>query len=101
MKNVAMNARVAAVAACAMLLVSTVAGHAAGAKAVEPTGDNAVNGGFGFQGGLSDAAPGGFKWFNEYNRGLSDLIWLNVQFNVSLGNNYTRSCWYNCCPKRR
>ncbi len=95
MKNVAINARVAAVTACAMLLVSTVARSAAAAKAVAPTGDNAVNGGFGFQAGLSDSAPGGFKWFNEYNRGLSDLVWLNVQFNVSLGNNYTRSCWYD------
>ena len=79
----------------AALLVLTVAGRAESARAVAPTGDNSVNGGFGFQAGLSESAPGGFKWFNEYNRGLSDFVWLNVQVNLSLGGNDTRDCWYD------
>ena len=52
-----------------------------------PEGENAVNGGFGFQAGLSDWAPGGFKWFNEYNRGLSDHVWLGAQITENgIGN---------------
>ena len=63
-------------------------------KGGDPIGENAVNGGFGFQLGLSDWAPGGFKWFNEYNRGLSEHVWLNAQINLSLGNR-DRNCWYD------
>ncbi len=60
----------------------------------EPDGNNSVNGGFGLQLGLSDWAPGGFKWFNEYNRGISEHVWLNIQVNLSLGNSRYR-CWYD------
>ena len=75
-----------------MLLYSSPVASAA--KTVDPEGENAVNGGFGLQLGLSNWAPGGFKWFNEYNRGLSDHVWLNVQVNVSLGDR-DRNCWYD------
>jgi hypothetical protein len=78
-----------------MLLCSAMSATAYAETAVAPEGKNSVNGGFGFQVGLSDWAPGGFKWFNEYNRGLSDYVWLNAQINLSLGNSNARNCWYD------
>lgn len=79
----------------AALLCSAMSATAYAERAVAPEGKNSVNGGFGFQVGLSDWAPGGFKWFNEYNRGLSDHVWLNVQVNLSLGDSDARNCWYD------
>ena len=79
-------------AALAVLLSATTAVSAA--KLVDPQGENSVNGGFGLQLGLSDWAPGGFKWFNEYNRGISDHVWLNAQLNLSLGDRDS-NCWYD------
>jgi hypothetical protein len=58
-------------------------------------GKNAVAGGFGFQVGLFDWAPGGFKWTNEYLRNLSRHVWLNVQFNATFGDMDDRHCWYD------
>jgi hypothetical protein len=69
--------------------------YAAKRNAVSPDGKNAVNGGFGLQVGMSyDWAPGGFKWFNEYNRELSEHVWLNTQINLTLGNSRSH-CWYD------
>ncbi len=63
---------------------------------VSPDDKNAVNGGFGLQVGLSrDWTPGGFKWFNEYNRKLSERVWLNTQINLTLGSYSRRHCWYD------
>ena len=62
---------------------------------VTPKGDNAVSGGFGFQAGLSDWAPGGFKWFNDYFRRLNRLVWLNFQINATFGDLDDRHCWYD------
>jgi len=65
-------------------------------------GKNELSGGFGFQAGLTDYTPGGFKWFNEYNRELGRIVWLNVQLNVVLGGEHhwggkqccdARHCW--------
>ena len=56
-------------------------------------GKNAIAGGFGFQVGLSQWTPGGFKWFNEYMRRLSDRVWLDVQFNLTTGDMDERHCW--------
>ena len=80
------------IASIVVLLHTSLAASAV--KTVDPMGENSVNGGFGFQVGLSDWAPGGFKWFNEYNRGISDRVWLNAQINLSLGNQ-DRNCWYD------
>lgn len=97
MKNILLKTEVRPVIAAlaAVIALSTAAPDAYSLEAVDPQGENSVNGGFGFQAGLSNSAPGGFKWFNEYNRGISDLVWLNVQINLSLGDNYTRNCWYD------
>jgi hypothetical protein len=66
------------------------------ALAQNPTGDNAVNGGFGFQVGMSRWTPGGFKWFNSYNRRFTDLVWLNVQLNTTIGGGARDDrCWYD------
>ncbi len=58
-------------------------------------GDNAIAGGFGFQVGLADWSPGGFKWFNEYLRNLSKHVWLDIQFNLTTGDMDDRHCWYD------
>jgi len=65
------------------------------AMAQNPTGDNALNGGFGFQVGMTQWAPGGFKWFNDYNRRFTDMVWLNLGFNLSLGDTHDDRCWYD------
>jgi hypothetical protein len=44
---------------------------------------------------MSRWAPGGFKWFNEYNRGLSKLVWLNVGLNATLGDMNDARCRYD------
>lgn len=66
-----------------------------GAHAQNPSGSNAVNGGFGFQVGLTPWSPGGFKWFNGYSRELSDLVWLNAQVNLTMGDMDDDRCWYD------
>jgi hypothetical protein len=72
-------------------------------------GKNDLSGGFGFQAGLTDHTPGGFKWFNEYSRELGRIVWLNVQLNFVLGGDYhygyngtcydghgrPYACWYD------
>lgn len=63
-------------------------------------GENEVAGGFGFQVGLVDWSPGGFKWFNDYSRELSERVWLNVQFNVAIGNVHDDHCWYDAARNR-
>ncbi len=78
--------------ALALLLWTGAPGEA---SAQHPTGKNAVDGGFGFQVGMGHWAPGGFKWFNEYNRGLTDLVWLNLGVNVTLGDMDDDRCWYD------
>ena len=57
-------------------------------------GENAYSGGIGFQAGLSDWTPGGFKFFNDYSRELTDFVWLNFQLNGTLGNMDRKRCWY-------
>ena len=63
------------------------------AEAWTIVGKNAVSGGFGFQVGVANWTPGGFKWFNEYSRELSERVWLNVQLNTTVGDMDTRHCW--------
>ena len=64
---------------------------AGAARNFQLKGVNELGGGIGVSGGLSDWSPGGFKWFNDYSRALTQLVWLNVQLNVSTGgSNY---CW--------
>jgi hypothetical protein len=81
----------------ALIALSTLVWLTAPADALaqNPTGENAINGGFGFQVGMTRWAPGGFKWFNEYNRGFTDMVWLNVGFNVTLGDMDDDRCWYD------
>jgi hypothetical protein len=62
-------------------------------RPVSPRGRNALSGGIGVQAGFSEWAPGGFKWFNEYSRKLSNLVWLNLQANLSGGDMNDRHCW--------
>ncbi|MCP4604172.1 MAG: hypothetical protein GY847_27235 [Proteobacteria bacterium] len=63
------------------------------AKAVTIEEENAISGGFGFQEGLGDWTPGGFKWFNDYNRKLGQRVWLNFQLNAIIGDMDNRHCW--------
>ena len=81
--------------ACVPLLVLML--HPASVQSARKvaTGDNEVAGGFGFQVGIPNYSPGGFKWFNDYSRGLSERVWLNLQFNVTLGNVHDEHCWYD------
>jgi hypothetical protein len=53
------------------------------AWAHEFTGMNELTGMMGFQAGLHDPTPGGFKLFNEYGYRLSQVRWLNLQLNFS------------------
>jgi hypothetical protein len=65
-------------------------------------GKNELSGGFGFQAGLADWTPGGFKWFNEYNRELGRIVWLNVQLNIVFGGEYGHGGhWDTCCCDNR
>jgi hypothetical protein len=81
-------------AVIAVCCTAATQSQAARRNTVSPEGKNSVNGGFGLQVGFTDWAPGGFKWFNEYNRKLSERVWLNAQFNLSIGNS-RRHCWYD------
>ena len=65
------------------------------ADAARIPGKNELAGGFGFQVGFSNWAPGGFKWFNDYSRRITDLVWFNVQFNIALGDTHDDRCWYD------
>lgn len=71
------------------------------AQARTAVGQNALSGGFGFQVGMTDWTPGGFKWFNDYSRELSKLVWLNFQVNVTLGDLDDGHCWYDNRDHRR
>lgn len=54
---------------------------------------NAVNGGIGFQVGIPNWSPGGFKWFNEYARKLGRITWLDFQLNTTVGSMYGGDCY--------
>lgn len=58
-------------------------------------GDNELSGGIGFAAAITDWTPGGFKWFNDYGHRFSDLVWLNLQLNVTAGT------WDNCWVDNR
>jgi len=60
-------------------------------------GNNELCGGIGFAADLTHWAPGGFKWFNDYSRKLSELTWLNFQLNTTAGGTggYDYYCWYD------
>lgn len=49
-------------------------------------GHNELSSGIGFAAGVSDYAPGGFEWFNEYGHWLRGPVWLNVQLNLTVGD---------------
>ncbi len=49
----------------------------------------------GFAAGITDWSPGGFKWFNDYSRELSQLVWLNFQLNVTAGGGGGWGCAYD------
>jgi hypothetical protein len=84
----------------ALLLTVFLAGSSAkAARNFQLRGQNALNGGIGFSAGLTDWSPGGFKWFNDYDRELSRLVWLNIQLNVSTGGDYY-DCWYDAAGHR-
>jgi hypothetical protein len=77
----------------ALVVLATATGAQA-ARNFALKGKNELSGGFGFQAGLTDWAPGGFKWFNEYNRELGRIVWLNVQLNFVLGgDHHGGGCW--------
>ena len=79
------------VAAVAAMLILLGAGTAA-AQGARGGWKNELSGGMGFQVGLSDYTPGGFKMENEYGRRFTDLVWLNIQLNFNLGGGYD-NCW--------
>jgi hypothetical protein len=58
---------------------------ATAARNFQLRGDNELCGGIGVAGDITDFTPGGFKWFNDYSRRLTDLTWLNFQLNVTIG----------------
>lgn len=80
--------------ALAVLLASLACSQVADARNFQLKGKNELCGGIGFAGDFTDWTPGGFKWFNDYSRQMSNLTWLNFQFNVVLGggNSY---CWWD------
>jgi hypothetical protein len=41
---------------------------------------------------MSTWSPSGFKWFNDYSRELSKLVWFNTQFNVLVGGSEYWGC---------
>lgn len=71
-----------------LLTMLLLACPAKAARNFQLKGKNALNGGIGFAAGLTDWSPGGFKWFNDYDRELGKLVWLNVQLNVSTGGGW-------------
>lgn len=56
-------------------------------------GKNELCGGIGFAANITDWAPGGFKWFNDYSRKLSRRTWLNIQFNIVAGGRGSGWCY--------
>jgi hypothetical protein len=72
----------------ALLLVLLAAPSVEAARNFPLKGKNDVSGGFGFQAAFNNYTVGGFKWFNEYNRELGRITWLNVQLNFILGGDY-------------
>lgn len=80
---------------CGMLITLLfVSAFALPTNAQKARGENALSGGFGLQSGLSTWAPGGFKWFNDYSRELSKLVWLNFQLNTVMGD-IDGDCWHD------
>ena len=65
------------------------------ARNFELRGKNEICGGIGFAGSMSEYTPGGFKWFNDSSRKLSQRTWFNAQFNVVLGGDGGRHCYYD------
>jgi len=57
-------------------------------------GENELSGGIGFAADLTQFAPGGFKWFNEYGLHFRGPVWLNLQFNIATGGGGWR-CGYD------
>jgi hypothetical protein len=90
-----MNA-IRAGALCGLLLLAF---PAEAAHNFQLKGQNELCGGIGFQTGLSNYTPGGFKWFNDYSREMSTLVWLNVQFNVTIGEGWGGG-WGTCYDNR-
>lgn len=86
------------IALCTLLLSLGAASTAEAARNFQLRGKNDLCGGIGFGAGLTDRTPGGFKWFNEYSREISRLVWLNVPFNVTVGD-YGRR-WGGWCYDR-
>lgn len=78
-----------------LLLLCTLAPATAVARNFQLRGDNDISGGIGVAGDVTDFTPGGFKWFNEYNRKLTELVWLNFQFNIISGGDSTTACVVN------
>lgn len=72
------------VAAVAAMLILLGSGTAA-AQGARGGWKNELSGGIGFQVGLTDHTPGGFKMENEYGRRISDLLWFNAQLNFTAG----------------
>ena len=62
----------------------------AGSLALE--GPNAYSGGIGVQAGLTRWTPGGFKFFNDYSREPTRIVWLNFQLNGAVGDMDPRHC---------
>lgn len=73
------------------------ASPAEAARNFQLKGSNELGGGIGFAGALTDWTPGGFKWFNDYSRKLTELVWLNVQFNITVGedDHWGERCWWD------
>ena len=66
--------------------------EAQAAKNFELQGKNELSGGLGVSSDLGRYVPGGFKWFNDYGRRMSNLVWLNLQFNITAGGG---ECWWD------
>jgi hypothetical protein len=76
----------------ALLLIVLAGPRPALARNFQLQGQNELCGGIGFAGDITDWTPGGFKWFNDYSRKLSERTWFNAQFNVVTGGG-GRDCY--------
>jgi len=81
-----MRAHSISAAACAIAFATLLHGEPAhAARNFQLKGSNELSGGIGFAADLTDWTPAGFKWFNDYSRKLTELVWLNFQLNFVLG----------------
>jgi len=80
---------------CALLAAGLTWPRTVEARNFELQGRNELCGGIGFAGDVTDWTPGGFKWFNDYSRKLSERTWFNVQFNVVTGGGGGTNCHYD------